>query len=140
MTALRAVVIAALGFLAASGIVGAVPLIWDPTGEPWTMPQHLLQYSPFHSYLIPGIILLVANGLFALFVLWLTIRKHVGYDLWVVAQGCVLMGWLTVETAMLRLVIWPHYLYGGLALILISAGGFLARRIRAIGRSLPGNR
>ncbi len=138
MTALRSVVIAALGFLAVSGIVGAVPLIWNPTGEPWAMPQRLLQYSPFHSYLVPGIILLVGNGLFTLIVLWLTVCEHVGYGRWVVAQGCVLMGWLIVETVMLRLVIWPHYLYGSLAFVLVLAGAFLSvSRTRTLGERSP---
>lgn len=97
------------------------------------MPQQLLQYSPFHSYLVPGILLLAGNGLFALVVLWLTVRKHIGYDRWVVAQGCILAGWLIVEIVMLRLVAWPHYLYGGVAFILILAGVLLgANRTRAI--------
>jgi len=86
------------------------------------MPQNLLRHSPFHSYLIPGIILLVANGLLSLWVLWLTLRKQSNYGLWVGAQGCVLFGWLIVEVAMLRVAVWPHYLYGTVALVLVVAG------------------
>jgi len=90
------------------------------------MPQSLLQHSPFHSYLIPGIILLVANGLLSMWVLWLTWRRHSNYGWWVAAQGCVLFGWLIVETLMLRLIVWPHYLYGAVALVLVAAGLALA--------------
>ena len=54
--------------------------------------------------------------------LWLTVRRHSGYGWWVAAQGCVLMGWLIVEMVMLRLVVWPHYLYGVVALVLVVAG------------------
>jgi hypothetical protein len=46
-----------------------------PAGEPWAMPQTLLQYSLFHSYLIPEIILLVANGLLSFWVLWADIAE-----------------------------------------------------------------
>jgi hypothetical protein len=91
------------------------------------MPQSLLRHSPFHSYLIPGIILLMANGLLSLWVLWLAVRRHPGYGWWVAAQGCVLLGWLAVEVAMLRLVVWPHYLFGGVALALVVSGLALAR-------------
>jgi len=122
MRAVRITAVAALVFLGLSGIVGAIPLLVHPTGEPWAMRQSLLRHSPFQSYLIPGIILLVANGLLILWVLWLTLRRHSGYGWRVAAQGCVLMGWLIVEMVMLRLVVWPHYLYGVVALVLVVAG------------------
>ncbi len=127
MRAARIVVIVMLVFLGLSGMVGAIPILMHPTDEPWHMPQNLLQYSPFDSYLIPGIILLAANGLLSLWVLWLTVRQHPGYGWWVTAQGCVLSGWLIVEMAMLRLVVWPHYLYGTVALALVVSGLDLAR-------------
>lgn len=127
MRAARIVAIALLVFLGLSAIVGAIPMLMHPTGEPWAMPQILLRYSPFHSYLIPGIILLVANGLLSLYVLWLTAHKYSSYGWWVTAQGCVLLGWLIVEVAMLRLVAWPHYLYGAVAMALIVPGIALVR-------------
>jgi hypothetical protein len=69
MKAARIVAIVMLVFLGLSGIVGAIPMLMQPHDEPWHMPQSLLQYSPFHSYLIPGIILLAANGLLSLWAL-----------------------------------------------------------------------
>jgi hypothetical protein len=130
MRAARIVAITVLVFLGLSAIVGAIPMLMRPTGEPWAMPQILLRHSPFHSYLIPGIILLVANGLLSLYVLWLTVHKHSGYGWWVAAQGCVLLGWLIVEAAMLRLVVWPQYLYGAAGLVLVGAGIVLVRAAR----------
>jgi hypothetical protein len=127
MRTARIVAVATLVFLGLSATVGAIPLLVHPTGEPWAMPQTLLRYSPFHSYLVPGIILLVANGLLSWLALWLTVRTHSGYGWWVAAQGCVLSGWLIVEIAMLRLAMWAHYLYGAVALVLVVAGIALAR-------------
>lgn len=118
----RILAIVALSFLGVSAIVGAVPMLMNPNHEPWAMPRSLLQHSPFHSFLIPGFILLVANGFFCLWVLWLTARSHPGRGRWVIAQGCVLLGWLIAEVAMLRLVVWPHYFYGAVALALIILG------------------
>jgi hypothetical protein len=127
MKVVRIIAIIALVYLGLSGIVGAIPLLLHPAGEPWRMPQSLLRHSPFHSYLVPGIILLVANGLLSLWVLWLAMRRHQGYGWWVAAQGCVLLGWLAVEVAMLRLAVWPHYLFGAVALVLVVAGLALVR-------------
>ena len=123
----RVVAIVALMFLGLSGVVGAVPLIVNPGGEPWRMPQSLLQYSPFRSYLVPGIILLVANGLLSLWVLRLAVGKHPGFGWWVIAQGVVLLGWLIVEAVMLRLMVWPHYLYGAVAIALVISGIAIVR-------------
>lgn len=133
MRTARIVSITALVFLSLSAMVGAIPMLLLPTGEPLMMPQSLLRYSPFHSYLIPGIILLVANGILSLWVLWLTVQRHSGYGWWVAAQGCVLLGWLMVEVVMLRLVEWPHYLYGVVGVVLVVAGIALRRGPRDAG-------
>jgi hypothetical protein len=122
MRAARIVAIGALLFLGLSATVGAIPMLMHPADEPWALPQSLLRNSPFHSYLIPAIILLLANGLLSLCVLWLTARRHTAYGWWVIAQGCILSGWLIVEMLMLRLVVWPHYFYGAVALMLVVAG------------------
>ena len=133
MRTARIVSITALVFLSLSAMVGAILMLLLPTGEPLMMPQSLLRYSPFHSYLIPGIILLVANGILSLWVLWLTVQRHSGYGWWVAAQGCVLLGWLMVEVVMLRLVEWPHYLYGVVGVVLVVAGIALRRGPRDAG-------
>jgi len=62
----RIVAIVALSFTGLSGVVGAIPLIVNPRGQPWSFPQSLLQYFFFRSYLVPGIVLLVVNGLLSL--------------------------------------------------------------------------
>ncbi len=97
-------------------------MMLNPHGNPLGMPQSLLQHTPFHSYLIPGVLLLAANGLLSLWGLWLVLARSPRYGLWAVCQGCVLLGWLSVECWMLRIVIWPHYLYGIVALVLITSG------------------
>jgi hypothetical protein len=127
----RWIAIAALGFLGVTAFIGAVPMILHPSGEPWQMPQSLLQPSPFHSYLIPGIILLMANGVMSLFALYAAARLWPGYGRWVAFQGCILAGWIAVEVGMLRMAIWPHYFYGAISLVLIAAGLALRRNEHA---------
>jgi len=119
----RVAAIVMLTFLGLSAIAGAVPMIGGSLRSASSiMPLSLLQYSPFHSYLIPGLILLFANGLLALWILRLVWRQQRHAGLWTVFQGCVLLGWLVVECAMLRLVMWLHFVYGAVALVLIVAG------------------
>jgi hypothetical protein len=124
----RKIAIVVLWFLGVSALVGAVPLILFPHGEPWGfMSQSLLQHSPFHSYLIPGIILFVTNGVLSLVVLYAISRQWAGYAWWVAFQGCVAAGWIVVEVIMLRVVNWAHCLYFAAGLALIVSGLALTR-------------
>ena len=126
MKLVRAIAIAALAFLAITALIGSVPLIMEPSGARLSMPLSLLEHSPFSSFLIPGLILLLANCLLSSLVLAFTLRKVSGYGRWIALQGLVLVGWISVQVMMIRVVIWAHYVYGAVALILILCGWLLS--------------
>ncbi len=48
--------------LGLGAVFGGIMLVIDPSGELIKMPITLLENSPFNSFLIPGIILLVVLG------------------------------------------------------------------------------
>jgi hypothetical protein len=125
MKLVRAVAIGALIFLGITSLMGAVPLIFDPSGKMLSMPLSLLEHSPFSSFLIPGIILLTGNCLLSFVVVALMMRKASHYGCWIALQGCILAGWITVQIAMIRKVIWAHYVYLAVAMVLISCGWLL---------------
>lgn len=60
MKTLHTIALVALALLGITAVWGGAELIRYPTGAPMQIPLSLLQYTPFHSFLIPGIILLVA--------------------------------------------------------------------------------
>ena len=123
----RLAAFSALVFLGMSAVAGAIPMFLHPSGAESMLPMSLLEHTPFHSYLIPGALLLVVNGLLSFLVLWLTILNRPGYASWVGAQGCVLAGWLIAEICLLRVVSWLHFVYGATALVLIIAALRLRR-------------
>jgi len=132
MTFARTLAVIALLFLSVTALYGGVVLIANAHGNPWgMMPLSLLAHSPFHSWSIPGAILLTANGLLSLWVLWLVLAHWPHDGVWAMFQGCVLIGWLTVECLMLRTIVWPHYMYGAVGLALIALGAVLRRGSRA---------
>ncbi|KHL91278.1 hypothetical protein QW71_35575 [Paenibacillus sp. IHB B 3415] len=57
-------------FLGLGAVAGGLVLLADPSGEMIGMPASLLERSPFDSYAIPGILLLVIFGLLPLMVLY----------------------------------------------------------------------
>jgi hypothetical protein len=127
-TALRAWAMAGLVFLGATAVAGAWPLLKDPSGELLKMPVSLLQHTPFHSYLIPGIVLLVCNGLFSFLVLLFTIRHVRNYGSWIVIQGIVLAIWLLTEIVWIRMIFWAQGVYFVVASMLILTGWALTGR------------
>jgi len=86
-----------LFFLGISAIFGSYFLITDPTGESLQMPPGLLIPTPFENYLIPGILLLIINGIPALLVAFFTLFKVKYYSYLIVIQGIILIIWLTAE-------------------------------------------
>ena len=106
----RIVSVVALLFLGVSAGAGSIPLITDPSGHALKMPLALLQHSPFHNFFLPGLILLLANCLFAGVVLVLLLRRVPAWDIWIALQGFVLAGWMTIEILMIRAVTWLQHL------------------------------
>jgi len=130
MKSVRTVAIICLALLAVSATWGAALLILDPVGSPMQIPRSVLQHTPFHSFLIPGILLLVSQGLLAFVILSIAIfcKRDCGW--WIGFQGCMLFGWITIEVILLRTVVWLHYVYWALGLILIACGWALWREAR----------
>lgn len=133
MKCLRLSTLTLLFLLGVGGIAGAVPMIVNSVQHtPGFLPLSLLEHSPFHSYLIPGIILLLANGLLPLWVYLRVRARRPHYGLWTEFQGYVLLGWLIVECVMLRLVAWLHVVYFIWAGVLIVLGWMLRRRQNSV--------
>ena len=130
MKLVRTVAIVSLAFLAITAAWGAALLILSPVGSPMQIPVSVLEHTPFHSFLIPGIMLLVSQGLLGFVVLAIAIFCKRGYGWWVGFQGCMLFGWITIEVILLRTVVWLHYVYWALGLILIACGWALQKQVR----------
>ena len=131
MKTVRIVAIVALALLSIGAIMGAVLLFQNPAGSPMEIPQSVLQHSGFHSFLIPGILLLISQGLLPLVVLAMALLRTRGFGWWIGFQGCVLFGWITIEVILLRIIVWLHYVYWGLGLLLIACGWALRHQGKA---------
>ena len=112
-----------LFFLGISALFGSYYLIADPTGESLKMPPGLLISTPFQNYLIPGILLLIINGIPALLIAFLTLFKVKYYVYLIVIQGIILIVWLTAELIININLFYPlthitYYLIGGALIFL----------------------
>jgi hypothetical protein len=108
-------------------IYGGSHLIKHPDGSSLQMSLAVLKYSPFQDFLIPGVILFTANGLFSILVLLSLVYGYRNYSGLVIIQGSILTGWILVQIMMLQMVYYLHAIFGFIGIVLILAGWLLRK-------------
>ncbi|WP_159466987.1 hypothetical protein [Dyadobacter sp. 3J3] len=132
----RNILIFLLGFLGAGALFGGAVLIISPTGELIGMPLSMLSPSPFHSFLLPGILLFLVLGVFPLFLIYALIQKvdspfaehfNLFKDMrwpwsFSIYQAFALIVWIQVEMVLLHAVHWLHtfYVFYGVAMLVVA--------------------
>lgn len=82
--------------------VGLV-MIADPHGSPVGIPQEWIAGSPFGSYLLPGVFLLLVNGIGQLAAAALAIGRHWLAPWAMAALGAGLLIWIAVQVLIIPL-------------------------------------
>lgn len=99
----------------AAAIVGGLGLVARPDGSALRLPLAILEPSPFHSFLIPGLVLLIVIGFGSLTAGVLVIRDTPRADAAALLAGMSLLVWITAQMTMLRTI-------NGLQLGCLAAG------------------
>lgn len=76
--------------------------IFYPSGAALGISQSVLRFSPFPDFLIPGIVLLILNGICNIAVAVLTIHRNRNYSTLISFQGIILVGWLILQVYFLQ--------------------------------------
>jgi DMSO reductase anchor subunit len=108
-------------------IFGGWNLMNHPDGSSMQMSLDYLKHSPFSDYLISGVILFAANGLFSFFVLTSIALRLKDFPSFIIAQGAILAGWIMIQVIMIQTIINLHYILGSVGLLLIVCGWALTR-------------
>lgn len=115
-----------LGSLQAFTAIGAIPAgigyLLDTTGKGMGVTTEILANSPLNSFLLPGLFLLIVNGLAHIAGAWLSFSRnryagHAGLTL-----GVVLTIWIIIQVAWIGLshFLQPLFLVIGLINIFLS--------------------
>jgi len=108
-------------------IYGGLNLITHPDGSSIQLSSEWLKHTPFHNYLIPGIVLLIANGLLSILVFIALLFNHRKYPWLVTAQGVILAGWILIQMMMIQTVYFLHIILGSVGVLLIITGYLLIK-------------
>ena len=108
---------------------GGIGLVSDPSGANLGFHPEWLAGSPFSDYLIPGLVLLVVNGLGNVVggVLSFTGRRFAGAA--AVLLGLFMVAWIAVQVYWIGLSSWLQPLYLALGLAELALGLRLRRDI-----------
>ena len=116
---------------------GGLQLIADPSGAKLQLPLSYLDHSPFYDYLIPGIVLIVVNGVFSFVTLGTLLFKHVHSHWFLIIQGLLLTGWIVFQILFLRMFYPPlHATFLSLGIVLLVCG-FIQKKYSGIDANKP---
>jgi menaquinone-dependent protoporphyrinogen oxidase len=114
-----------------SAVFGGAVFIARPDGSILEMPLSLLDHSPFHDFLVPGLLLFAVIGVGNTWAAWLHFRRSDYAGLGSLLGGGALVVWIVVQMILLRSfhVLQVAYLVLGLAIV--------SESIRQIRRLFP---
>ena len=104
-------------------VIGGVALAVAPSGALLGMPLDLLDGTPFHTYLIPGLVLCLVVGGSNLIGGWLALHQSWSTAISAVVGGLILLGWITSQIVLIgyRHPIQLVYLLCGALILLVGA-------------------
>jgi hypothetical protein len=118
-------------FLGIGALFGGIQFILAPDGHLLGVPVSMLAGTPFHSFLLPGLLLFTFVGVGPMVAAAITARRGASGPLAALAVGLTLMGWITVEMVIfagLTSLFWAFYLVLGTVIAAVGLAWWVTRR------------
>ena len=118
-------------FIGLGAVGGGLGLVLEPSGANLGMPLEMLNHSPFSNFLIPGIVLLIVNGLGSIAGSVLSFKRFQYAAEIALALGAFLVAWILIQVYWIHAFHWLHALYLSLGIIELALGWLLRKAVRA---------
>lgn len=116
---------------AINAVVAGILFIVDPSGQKMGLSPEYLVNSPFSNYLVPGLLLLITNGLLNIMALIACVSKARDYPLLVVLQGVLLCGWIIIQVMLVKNLNFLHVFMFLIGAVLAICGIILQRHYKS---------
>jgi len=117
-------------FIGLGAVGGGLALVLEPSGSYLGIPLELLKSSPFSTYLVPGIVLLMVNGVGSLVGAAASFTRHRYACETAMTLGVFLVVWIMLQVYWFAGFHWLHALYLGLGLLEFVLGWLLRKALR----------
>jgi hypothetical protein len=114
-------------FIGLSGVAGGVGLIAEPSGAFWGLPLEWLSGTPFSSYLVPGVVLLIVVGLGSLLGASATFFRYSYAPEIAIVLGALLIVWIIAQVLWIGPANWLQPFYFVLGALELGLGLLLRR-------------
>lgn len=108
-------------------IGGGLLLVVDSSGNTLGVPSSLLEGSIFPNFLIPGIFLMVVNGLGSVMGAALSFTKSQYTQGIAILLGVIMVFWIVIQVIIIRSIGWLHGIYFFLGIIEFWLGIYIWR-------------
>ena len=119
---LKIITLVLLCFNGISAIIGGGFLIADPLGTKMGLTVNLLRHSAFHNFLVPGILLMLFNGVLSLVALVFTVFNYSKAHWLIIGQGAISFAWIIAELLIIKDLSPMHLIFGAIAVVLLICG------------------
>lgn len=114
-------------FIGLGAVGGGLVLVLEPSGSYLGIPLELLKSTPFSTYLVPGIVLLMVNGAGSLVGAAASFTRHRYAGETAMALGVFLVAWIMLQVYWFTGFHWLQALYLGLGLLEFVLGWLLRK-------------
>lgn len=113
-----------------SAVAGGLGLTLDPSGASLGMPLEMLQRSPFPHFLVPGLFLLLVNGVGTLVGAGFSFRRHPFAGPLAAMLGAIMVAWIVLQVMWIGYGSWLQAFYVVVGLVELALGLWLRQRMR----------
>jgi hypothetical protein len=117
-------------FVGIGGLIGGVPLVLDPSGRSMGLDLQVLAESPFSTYLVPGLVVLIINGLVPCVLGIAAMRQHRRSGEIGIAFGVWLVGYMIAQVWWIGLIAGIQYLFFIIGFIVLILGAIIRKTNR----------
>jgi hypothetical protein len=117
-------------FIGLGAVGGGLVLILEPSGLNLGIPLEVLKSSPFSTFLVPGIVLLIVNGFGSLGGATASFTRYWCAGEIAIALGLFLVAWIMLQVYWFAAFHWLHALYLGIGFLELVLGWLLRKVLR----------
>lgn len=125
---LRIAAIVLLFIVSLNALAAGYSFISDPSGKSIGISTDYLRSSaPFRDYFIPGLVLFTVIGILSSTVAVMAITRQAHYPLLILLQGCILVGWISIQLTMVTAFHPLHAIIASTGVVLVVIGWVLQK-------------